>query len=147
MNVSYYKMSGDELKRIYKVSGLKSEQFAARIGLEKHQLYTQFSRQGKPVDMEIEVALKKVPDLAKFQQNLAIGHVDEPPSEYHPGQDLMAKALSMINETLQLIKDDHSIIKTSNDHIREEASFYRDILRQGFKEGAIAFQPKALKKN
>jgi UTP:GlnB (protein PII) uridylyltransferase len=130
-------MTGDELKRIYKMSGLKADDFAARLKMERHQLYTQFGRQSKPIDLEIETALKNDPALAKeqflseVQQNLPAGP--------GPTVELLAKSLDMINETLVMIKNSLNIIADDNRFIKEDAEIYRSIVKSGIDQGAIKF--------
>lgn len=151
-------MSGDELKRIYKLSELDADQFAELLNQTlatrgrktpfiRHHLYTQFSRGGKAVDADIEKAVVATPEIAKLQMLLQVQPQSEEDPSGLPGttNELMEKALAMVNETLKMLKDSYSIIKDDNAFIKEDAKIFRSVVEEGVKQGAIVFKAPALK--
>lgn len=142
MVINYYKMSGDELKRIYKISGLKSEDFAAKLKLVKHQLYTQFSRGSKAIDREVEDELKANPELAKHQGILEVEPINSPIEQINsgPSAELHAKVIDMLRETLTLIKDQSATIADDNRVIKEHAEIFSNLVKQGVEDGIIVFK-------
>lgn len=150
MIVHYHHMTGDELKRIYKISGLKSEEFASKLGLEKHQLYTQFGRQAKKIDREIEEKLKEVSELAQHQLILV---KQQNSSSEAKSEDSGPQVVKFLTDTIQVLKDvlvkgekQSEAIIESNKHIREEAAMYRRMLLDGYEAGLLQWNGHKPKK-
>lgn len=77
MIVHYTYMTGDELRKIHKLSGINQDALAKMLGLEtRSALLNQFNRGAKPIDDDVEKAVKKLPELSQHrllivsQQNL-----------------------------------------------------------------------------
>lgn len=142
MIVNYHHMGGEELKRIYEISGLNSDLFAERLGISRAKLYTQFKQ--KTVDHEIQQRVIGDPELAKNRQLFRLpGEEDTAQKTSGPGMELLAKSMEMINETLLMVKDSLRIISDDNKFIKEDAEIYRTIVKEGMSQGAIKFiEPK-----
>lgn len=146
MIVHYQQMTGDELKLIYKGSGMKSADFAKRLGLEQHQLYTQFSRQAKPIDKEIADRVAADSDLAN-QKLFVVSKQKNLPGE----DDRGGSVVHLLSETLQVLKEvikknekkDNQIttliatVTDSNKHIREEAALSRKMISGAYDQGLL----------
>jgi hypothetical protein len=153
MIVHYYKMTGDELKRIYKISELKSDEFASKLRIERHQLYTKFSRGTKMIDRVVEDAVKNDSDLAKHQL-LVIKQQNLSPEQQQSEPNDVVKLLS---DTIQVMRDllvkgekrDNLIDKAisaltdDNRHIKAEAENYRRMFADAYDAGLIQWaKPK-----
>lgn len=134
MIVNYYKMSGEELKRIFDVSGLAGDQFAERLGVKRTKLYSEFGK--SEISAELEKKLIGDPELASKRQLFKLGeqrpeHSSEP--AFTPGYELWSKTIEMLQDTLKIIVDDNKFIK-------RDAEVYRTIVERGIQEGAIVFK-------
>lgn len=142
-------MTGDELYKVYNVSGLTPEEFAVRVGVSRAKLYTQFKQ--KEVDLDVQLKIKGDPELTAKRTLIELNEKnseqlpDQMP-KYYPGQDMLAKTLEMINDTLTILKRDNDTLIENNKHIREEANFLRGIMQDGYNQGLLMWNPKAIKK-
>lgn len=161
MIVNYHIMTGDELKRIWRLSELKQPQFCERVGLrELHELQTQFSRRNKPIDQKIEDAVNNDPELAVHKLVIVKGQElsleKKPPREEREPDDVV----KILTDTLQVMRDvlikadqraditDKSIIAltASNEHIIEEANLYKRIVSDGYDKGLLQWTGQKPKK-
>jgi hypothetical protein len=148
MILNYYKMTGEELERIFKLSKIKADDFAERLGIKKTKLYSQFKQ--RFVEGEIEERLVTDPDLASKRMLLSVKEPDrERVSERKtsgPSPELWHKSMEMLNETLSLVKglvetvkDDNRHIKETSKFIQDDAALFKAVVQQGIEQGAIKF--------
>lgn len=139
MVINYHKMSGEELKRIYDVSGLNGEDFAEKLGVSRGKLYMQFKQ--KTVDEDLQLKILTDPDISKNRQLFKVldnsAQEETPANNFYPGGELMAKALEMINESLLLTKDALITIRDDNQHIKKTSDFFQRILEKAHNEGNL----------
>lgn len=157
MIISYYKMTGDELSRIFfeakkKNKKLTKDAFADRIGVGRTKLFDIFK--GVPLDEDDAKEIEnKIKADAELNSARTLIHVPDKSTDVAPdrasipyggpGLELLAKSMEMINETLKMVKDSLTIISDDNKFIKEDAEIYRSIVKEGMNRGAIKFvEPK-----
>lgn len=133
MVINYYKMSGEELKRIFDISGFNGDQFAERLGIKRTKLYNEFGK--REISAEVEKKLISDPELSSKRQLFKVTEQVSEQSEtsFSPGYELWAKTIEMLQETMKLIVDDNKFIK-------EDAEVFRSVVKRGVEEGAIIFK-------
>lgn len=160
MILTYYRMTSDELSRIFeeakrKNKKLTKDDFGERIGVGRTKLYEYF--RGAPIEEEdskkIEAKIKGDPELLGYRTLLEVNQ-DKRPAINPPGTGTVAaagsttspelwdKALSMLNDTLQLLKGTIDTVRDDNRFIKEDATLYRDMVKKGIQEGALAWHKK-----
>lgn len=148
MIVHYEHMTGDEFKRIYKISGKKAPDFAKMlethmgVKIERHNLYTQFDRRNKPIDKEYEEAVKKLPELAQHQLLVVNDQQSSPQSEGSEVVRILTETISVMKEVLLKGEKMSAAILDDNRHIKEEALLYRKMLTDGYEAGLLQWKGK-----
>lgn len=154
-------MTGLELSRIFNEAKLRNKKltkdaFADRIGVGRTKFYDYLK--GVPIDEDeaksIDVHLKGDAELNQLRTLIEVRADKRPvkdnalPDKGHgmlvnAGQshspELWEKALNMLNDTLQLLKGTIDTVRDDNKFIKEDAALYRDIVKKGVEEGAVAW--------
>jgi transcriptional regulator with XRE-family HTH domain len=159
MILTYYRMTSDELYRIFteakrKNRKLTKDDFAERIGVGRTKLYDYFKGVAiEPGDSKnIEARIIGDPELRGFSTLMEVTDKrTELPAKSTTvataGQtnspELWEKALNMLNDTLQLLKGTIDTVRDDNKFIKEDATIYRDVVKQGIQNGALVWhKPK-----
>lgn len=154
MILTYYRMTGEELNRIYNEAKLKNkklsvDEFADRIGIGRTKLYGLF-KLGQIDEKDaktIEDHLKNDPELGQYRTLMKVGP-DVRPTDHHgtlaiasqsPSPDLWGKALDMLNDTLVLLKGTIDTIRDDNKFIKEDAEVLRSVVKKAVQEGSIRY--------
>lgn len=140
-------MTGDEFKTICALAKLRLDldqaQMSARLGIGKTKYHELRKLRNGQIDKDVEQKILADPELAALR---TIFHIpdksseqlsDSEPDKYHPSDQLMAKSLNMINDTLLLVKSALETIKDDNRHIKKTSDFHQSILEAAHKDGHL----------
>lgn len=141
MNIfgNWLKMKGELLQVAIQNSGIKIKELERLTGIPERTIYSLYLR-----PMVKQKYLEKIAAAGVDLQNTTLPK----PQADQSSEDTLKRSIGLLESMMKILNErfevsdrqSDAIIK-SNEHIRQDARFYRDIVQKAVKAGAVRIDP------
>jgi len=133
MSAVQVKMTGEELERVWKNSGLTNDDIQPRLGISPASYYNYIKLDEVP--LKVESRIDTDPELARIKNRELSKTDQDPPIK-------AGELVKFINDTFSMIRDQASTLTTAVNSLSDDNKLLRRLVESGLDSGALKWDKK-----